>query len=204
MSISLPGLGSESPRLTGKTQSCVKMRRTHCHAHGDTRSHTRERKAALRHQAQHVGPQGGAQTTQAATLQRDTPLCSPSRGCSGRSCPRRCHCPGGPQCQASWAVSSRCPLWGQGKGGSWLGTDSRLRETLYPHGQARSPPHLFPFKEGFLEKEARSLLGVWGTQWLFPMGGSGWSRSCWWIGLGLYVRSLMPRPPAGGGKGGAV
>lgn len=36
--------------------------------------------------------------------------------------------------------------------------------------ELHTPPHLFPFSEGFLEKEARSLLGACGTQWLFPMG----------------------------------
>lgn len=47
----------------------------------------------------------------------------------------------------------------------------RAEATLSPRLQPR--PHLLPFSEGFLEKEARSLLEAWGTQWLFPMGSGG-------------------------------
>lgn len=71
-----------------------------------------------------------------------------------------------------------------------------------PETQPRAaPPHLLPFSEGFLEKEALSLLEAWGTQWLFPMGGSGGGG--WPSERSDRSGSLGPEPLAPTSWGGA-
>lgn len=123
---------------------------------------------------------------------------SPSPGCSRRSC--RPSCPlrrDRPRSQTGRPAFWCHPLCGQGERLTAWPPGGRRR----PQTQPEPPAHLLPFSEGFLEKEALSLLEAWGTQWLFPMGGGGAAaagRESRATGLGRWVLSLLPPPPGAG------